>query len=158
MRGKKGAPGDLGRGNRQLGRELVSTAKRGHLDPPIEDAALPGAEVAGHAGIMRCAQPLWDDDVADLRADGVLARHAEYSLCRRVKLENDPLIVSRDNAVESAFENPAKAPLAVAQRRDRLVMRDRDADQPRGRAQRLQVQRLPGTFLDAIVKADRPPP
>src|SRR6516164_2222062 len=58
MRRKECTPGDLGRGDRQLGRELIFTAKRRNLDSPIENAAVPGGEVAGHAGVMRCTQPL----------------------------------------------------------------------------------------------------
>jgi len=133
MRRKECAPGDPGRGDRQLGGELVFTAQRHNLDAPVEDTAVPGGEVARHAGVMRCTQPLRDDDVADFRPDGALARHAEQSLGRGVELENDALIVDGDDAIKGTLENPAKASLAVAQRRDRLVMRDRDPDQPRGR-------------------------
>src|SRR6516225_2512332 len=130
MRRKQCAPGDLGRGNRQLGGELIFTAQRRDLDSPVEDAALPGAEVVRHAGVMRRTQPLGDDDIADLRADGTLAHQAKYSFRRRVELENDALVVSGNDAIEGTLENPAEAPLAVTQRRDRLVMRDRDSDQP----------------------------
>src|SRR5215472_15026555 len=114
MRGKECASRNLGRGNRQLGGELVFTTQRRDLDPPVEDAALPGVEVVRHAGVMRRAQPVWDDDVADLRTDGTLARQAEHGLGRSVELENDALIVSGNDAVEGTLENPAKAPLAVA--------------------------------------------
>src|SRR6516162_10342869 len=116
MRRKECASGDLGRGNRQLGGELVFTTQRSDLDPPVEDVAVPGPEVARHAGIMRRAQPLWDEDVSDLRADRTPTGHAEQSLRRRIELENDALIVSGDDAIEGTLENPAKAPLAVAQR------------------------------------------
>src|SRR6516164_6641402 len=108
MRRKQCAPGDLGRGNRQFGGELICTAQRRDLDPPVEDAAVPSTEVARHAGVMRRAQPVRDDDIADLRPDRPPARHAEYSLRRGVELENDALIVSGDNAIEGTLENPSK--------------------------------------------------
>jgi hypothetical protein len=107
---------------------------------------------------VRCAQPLRNNSVADLCPDRAPARDAENRLGRGVELENDPLIVSGDDTIEGTLENPAKAPIAVAQRRDRLVMRDRDPDQPRGPTQGFNVERLPGAFLDAIVKTDGPPP
>src|SRR6516165_3673907 len=158
MGGKKCAAGDLGRGNRQLSRELFFTTQRRDLDPPVEDTALPGAEVMRHAGVMRRAQPLWDDDVADLRPDRTLARYAEHSLGSGVELENDPLIVGGDDAVEGTLENPAKAPLTVAQRRYRPVVCDRDTNQPGHRVQRFEVERTPAALDTAIVKADATPP
>src|SRR5262249_5749075 len=107
---------------------------------------------------MRCTQPLGDDDVADLRPDSTLARHAEHGLGRGVELENNAAIVSGDDAIEGTLENPAKAPLAVAQCRYRPVVCDCDTNQPRCRPQCLHVKGLPGTLLDAVVKANGPPP
>jgi hypothetical protein len=87
-----------------------------------------------------------------------VAGDAEHRFGCGVELDDDALIVTRDDRIERAIEDPAKAPLAVAQCRGGLVVRDRDPDQPRRRAQRLDVERLPRAFIDAVVKADRPPP
>ena len=60
--------------------------------------------------------------------------HSEHSLGSGVEVENDAVIVSGDDSIEGTFGYPAKTLLAVTQRRDRLVTRDRDPNQPRRRA------------------------
>ena len=81
-------------------------AQRRHSDPPVEDAAVAGREVTRHAGFMRSAMPLRDDDIADLGADRALARDAEHRLGRRVELDDNAVIVAGDDRVEGAFEDP----------------------------------------------------
>ena len=80
---------------------------------------------------------------------------SEHNLSSGVEVENDAVIVSGDDPVEGTFGYPAKTSLAVAQRRDRLVMRDRDPISP-AVARCLHVERLPASFLDTIIKAYSP--
>ena len=124
----------LARGDGDVDGELAAVgAHGGQLDALAEDRALAGFDEMPEGLAVRLAQAGRDHQLDHALADHRGAAVAEGPLRRPVELQNAPLAVDRDDAVERRIEDRALQRLAFAQRLfRRLAVGDVGADQADG--------------------------
>jgi len=104
-----------GTDNRHLGREVAPVgAHSRHLDSLVEDARLPGGQVACETLPMRLAQRGRHDDVREFPADHLISPVAEDVFERAAHVRHASAPVDADDRVEGGFEDRA-LPRSVAE-------------------------------------------
>jgi hypothetical protein len=104
-------------GDRELDRKLGPVRVRGRqLQPLAEDPRPPARQVAFAPAPVLVSEGRGNDDVGDVAADDVLAPVPERPLGRRIELDDPPLGVHADDAVERGLDDGALARLALAER------------------------------------------
>src|SRR6266545_1652476 len=105
--------GHLDSSDGELDRKLTAVRSHRHqLEPLPEDGAFICGEIVGETAVVRIAQRGRNDEVGHLHSDDVFPRIAEGLLRCRVELENVPLVVDRDDAIERRLEHGALSGLA----------------------------------------------
>jgi hypothetical protein len=110
--------GRPGPGHRDLGREHAPVGShRRQLEPLIQDAPLPGGQVAGEAEPVRLAQRRRHDHVRQLAAGHLDGPVAEDLLERGVDVRHQTPAVDADDGVEGGLQDGVLAGLARGQLR-----------------------------------------
>ena len=116
MGGEDGRPRRGNPRDGQLDGELspIGTQAR-HFDAFVEDRAFAGGEIAGEAAAMAVPHRQRDDEFGQFPPQHIRPAVAEGSLSGRVELDDSPLVVDGDNAVEGCFQDGRLAGLAFPQ-------------------------------------------
>ena len=94
--------------DRQLSGKFSAVGAHGrHLNPAVQDAALPGLQVAGQATPVCFSQRRRHDRIGKVYADHLLGPVAEGALECAVHVRHPGVPVNADDGVESGFENGA---------------------------------------------------
>ena len=111
--GEGGLGGRPGTGHRDLGRELTAVgAHRRHLEPPVQDAPLPGGQVPGETLPVGLPQRRRHDHLAQFPPDHLGGPIAEDLLERAVHVRDPGELVDADDGVERGFQDGPLARLA----------------------------------------------
>ena len=119
----------------------------GQLEAFLEDRRLARLEVAGEPVAMRLAQRRWHDEVREQLPGHFPAAVPEGHLGGSVELDDSPLVVHRDHAVEGGLEHGPAERLALPNRLFGASSFDLLADlhaEPGCDGQQVVVHRAPG--------------